>query len=170
MRALVVMAVVLALAPAAQAAPRGFVRAPILEPVASFVAKKQVSVWCAKSDAAWASGLASVGLPATAHGTTNVRRREIWLEKVICDNLAIAIRTAVPPSGYAALGPSILVFVHESVHVRGVRDEGKADCTATRELPDVAVRFFGRQLVVSQLMKEVARYRDAGKAVYRKVC
>jgi hypothetical protein len=170
MRAFVVSAVVLAIVPAAHAAPRDFVRAPILEPVASYVAKKPVSVWCARSDTAWVAGLASVGLPASAHGTSNVRRREIWLEKVICDNLAIAIRTAVPPSGYGALAPSILVFVHEAVHLRGVLGEGKADCTATRELPDLAVRFFGRQLVVPQLMKEVARYRKAGKAVYRTVC
>lgn len=171
MKTLAALLAALVLTPSAGAAPPGFVRALELEPAASFVARKSVTVWCATSTATWAAGLRSIGLPASAHGTANLERREVWLEKVICDNLAIAARYGVATDGYRALAPSVLVLVHESIHLRGVLDEGKADCVAARAIPNVAPRFFGRRpLVVSLLVKEVARYRDASKPVYRTVC
>jgi hypothetical protein len=101
----------------------------------------------------------------------NVERRELWLEKVSCDNLAIVQRYGVAPDGYYAFAPSLLILVHESVHLRGLVDEGKTDCTASRELSKVAVRFFNRRtLVVARLTKDVARWRDANAARYRTVC
>jgi hypothetical protein len=166
-----IVLVALVLAPTVAAAPPGFTRAPKLEPAASLVAKKKVTVWCPRTDAAWAAGMRKAGLPVSSHGTANLERKELWLEKVVCDNLAIALRFGVEPAGYGSFAPSLLVLVHESVHLRGLLHEGRTDCTASRELPNVAVKYFNRRaIVVPSLKRELKRWRDANDAVYRTVC
>lgn len=171
MRALIAAVAALLVAPTATAAAPGFVRSAKLTPVASFVAKKPVTVWCATSDAAWVAALEDAGLPAASHGTADIERGVLWVEKVICNNLAISLRYGAATNEYAAFVPSLLIFVHESIHLRGVKSEAKTDCAAAREVTGVALRFFDRQPIdVAMLKKRVARFRASSDAIYRSVC
>lgn len=133
----------------ALAAPPGFAEATAFESAASFVAGKPAAIYCAPTDYAWRSYGATVGASANANAVTiPAGGDESALRNDICaflrDGLA---RRPVAPVPFAA---SLLILVHESIHQRGVHDEGQTECAAIHEMPRVAVKFFhvkaGKQL------------------------
>lgn len=130
-----------ALVAAPTAAAGGFYEAKVLEPTASYVAKKPIAVWCATSTEAWkAYEIATYGVPGTEHGSTPFGGSAIYLDTEECPPLRQFLRAM---SVYVpTLAATIEILTHESIHARGVRDEGVTDCDAMHEMPGVAVRFF----------------------------
>lgn len=166
---LVVVAAALVAAPTAVAG--GFYEAKVLEPAASYVAKKPVKVWCAKTDAAWQAYLvATYGVVGTEHGSAPFGGAAIYLDTEECPPIrqALAGQSVYPPT----LAATIEILTHESIHARGERDEGVTDCAAMHEMPGVAVRFFhvrlGKQL--RALMAAAWAYHRKAPSQYRMVC
>lgn len=164
---MVSLALVLALA----FPPAGFYEAKVLEPAASYVAGKPAIVYCAATAGAWATFLVETGRAGQdANGSAVVGSSEAKLSYAACSYLRVAARFPLPPSlGFAA---SVLTLTHESIHLRGERDEGVTDCAAVHEMPRVAVKFFrvkaGRQLRTLMAQAWAARAEEA--APYRSVC
>ena len=152
------------------AAPAGFASSPRLQTAAAYVAYKPIAVWCAKTQYDWEQYLEDGGLAGDLNGATKPGSAETSLSPAVCTNLRRALdRRTVAVS---ALGPSILVLVHEAIHARGEVDEGKTDCAAVHEMPRVAVKFFhvkaGKQL--RAVMAASWTYRAREPAAYRTVC
>lgn len=123
---------------APSAAAGGFYEAKVLEPAASFVARKPVRVWCASTDAAWVKYAAEY-LPT--HGLTYPGSSVIRLDWTICTIMREQLRYANQPD--ASLAPSVETLTHEAIHARGEADEGVTDCAAVHEMARVAVVYFG---------------------------
>lgn len=161
-----VVAVVLATAPA------GFTEAKVLEPAASFVSGQHVQVFCARTDLDLREYLQSqYGVAMTFEtGYALFNGGPIFLGQSNCWPLRDYL--ARRKVDRADLAESILTLVHESVHTRGIRDEGVTECDAMHEMPRVAVKFFhvkpGKQL--RALMAEAwSAYGDA-QPQYQTVC
>jgi hypothetical protein len=122
----------------------GFHEAKSLEPAASFVARKPAIVWCANSDASWHAYASSRFGAYDSHGAATPSGQEIWLDAIVCDNLTRLQRLVgpIPAKDETSIAGSIEVLTHESIHLRGERDEGVTDCAAMHEMPRVAVTFF----------------------------
>jgi hypothetical protein len=150
---------------ASASAPAGFNEAVKLEPAASFVAAKPVTVYCANSEYTWEQ----YGGTSTEHGLATPGSSEIKIDPDGCRYLRTALNMHKIPDGF---GAALLVLVHESIHARGETDEGITDCDAVREMPRVAVKFFGvkagKQL--RAVMANAWRYRGGESAAYRTVC
>lgn len=159
----------LAVTSTAAAAPAGFTAAPRLEPAASFVAGKHVTVWCARSLGEWRQYVAGRS-ESDILGLTVPGSSEIRVAPVVCTNLRAKLNGQVV--GNDGFAPSLLLLVHEAVHARGSADEGKTDCAATHETPRVAVKFFrvkaGKQL--RAVMAAVWTWRTTSPPAYRTVC
>lgn len=169
MRLLVVLAAALVAAPVAQAG--GFYEAKVLEPAASYVAKKPVKVWCATTAASWRVFLNSVGGEGReANGWAIVGGIALRLSPDACPSLRGAVGGV--PQFTPTLAATVEVLTHEAIHTRGVRDEGVTDCDAMHEMPGVAVRFFhitsGKQL--RALMASAWAYHREAAPPYLTVC
>lgn len=151
--------------------PAGFYESVKLEPAAAFVARKPVTVWCAKTASSWHAFLiARQGRDDGAPGATMPGASETFLGSEVCFPLKLDLSgTAVR---YLALGPSVETLTHESIHARGESNEGVTDCDAVHEMPRVAVLFFhvkaGKQL--RALMAAVWTWRALAGPTYRSVC
>lgn len=169
MRHVTTVLVVLVLVPSASAA--GFYEAKRLEPAASFIARKPVTVWCANNPAAWSAWLAANNdLALDVIGATYPGTSETHFSPILCANLVLQLTDG--GEGYTALAPSIKTLTHESILMRGETDEGTTDCDAMHEMPGVAVRFFkvkaGKQL--RTLMAAAWAWHEKEPLVYRTVC
>ena len=161
----------LADATAADAAPpAGFVETVRLEPAASFVARRPVAVNCATTHEVWLAYAASFGFNGDSVGITIPGNSETALSDAMCRSLQVVNGTRAPH--LYALAAAVETLVHESIHMRGERDEGVTDCAAMHEMPRVAVRFFkvkpGRQL--RALMANAWQIHAAKPPPYRTVC
>jgi hypothetical protein len=158
-------------ATAAQA-PASFYEARALEPAAAYVAGKPVTVWCAVTESAWHAETRSRGLFGDPYGFAKTGGSEFSLKPDLCAILARAASGSVSTIDLQSLAPSIQTLTHESIHLRGVRDEGETDCRAIHEMPRVAVRFFhvkpGRQL--RALMAAAWAWHRAQPLTYQSVC
>lgn len=152
--------------------PAGFVEAPGLEPAASFAAGKPVTVACAASMYDWRDFTTARGSKITPEGTASSVGGDVaFLDPDVCYRLTRALRK--PPIDAAVFAEYLTVLVHESEHLRGLRDESETDCAALAVLPQVAHRFFHyrfHRAPLRTLMRyawESHRRRPAG---YRTVC
>jgi hypothetical protein len=154
------------------AVPPGFTEAKGLEPAASFVAKKPVAVYCARTTLAWQRLVAANAAPDGAIGLTlpAAGGDAIALVRAACDNLEQQLQLLGPAA--AQLAPSLQALTHEAIHARGDADEGRTDCAAVHEAPGLATRFFkiraGKQL--RALMAAMWKSRATEPPVYRTVC
>lgn len=169
MRTGVVLVVALALASAASADPAVFNRSGKLEPAASFVAGKPVQVMCAATWSDWRAWIEENGR-GEANGTALVGGDAMHLSPDTCRFLRDRQRGRTVD--LFAMGGTILVLTHESIHLRGERDEGVTDCSASHEMVAVAQRFFGfkDRVKLRALMAKVAKYRSREAPQYRTVC
>lgn len=124
---------------------RGAYQEPGLNAAASAVAGHAVIASCAATDAEWAQFETVPGFPFEVDGFTYASKDNvIYLSPRVCQTLTALEdplkRNEVGPY-WAAL--AIKSLVHESVHQRGVLDEGVTDCTAVTLVSEVAVRSFG---------------------------
>ncbi len=166
---LIAAAALLLAAPAHAVAPAGFYEPSKLETAASSIAGKRVQVLCADSVAVWRTWTHSIG-HGKAGGAALIGGTVMRFAPDICQFLLSRQRGRPVP--LYSLGASILAFTHEAIHLRGERDEGKTDCTASYEMAGVAQRFFGFKTYAARraLMAQVARYRALEPAAYRTVC
>ncbi len=171
MTLLIVVMGLLAVSAAQASAPSGFYEARVLEPAASFVAGKPATVWCALTRAdynVWREAQGAGGRDSGAF--TYFGQPESWMSTGLCQVLRQRLR-GVRVDIYELAGAAS-ALVHESIHMRGVRDEGETECQAMHELPRVAVKFFGfkpgKQL--RALMAEAWAYHRTLPPAYQTVC
>lgn len=134
------MVAALALAASAEAAnqPRA-----TFDAIASEVAGYPASVWCENDPAAWA---AMAGEDAVVGGfirwtPEGAPQPVAYIGPAACGTLHDAVSgiDAVP---IFSLASGLLTLLHESVHLRGLRDEGETSCAALALVPDFARRYF----------------------------
>ncbi|MCR4340517.1 MAG: hypothetical protein NUW01_11620, partial [Gemmatimonadaceae bacterium] len=162
----------LTLAGSAASAPDGFRESVRLTPIAAEIAGKPVLVRCAQTFDAWAAQVAATGggNPYQIGGYTLVADGETHLSPWTCQHIEGWLRGKNVPS-LARFASSVLLLVHETVHLRGELDESVADCTALRELPGVLTRRFGiKRAVTRRAIMAAAWVRHRAQAEYRVLC
>ena len=167
----------LALAAAASAAPDGFRESVRLSPIASGVAGRPVTVWCARTPVIWRDTVRAVlgpNAPLPGGWAEVPDAGSMQLSPRVCQMLEGWLRGKSVPTP-EDLGRGIRVLVHESVHLRtpGVDDdEGVTDCTALSLLPTVARTSFKiRSAKVLRSVVQVAwAEHNASGAKYRGSC
>lgn len=171
--ALFAVCFVFALVSTAQA---GNVPDPRLDAVAAEIAGHPVNVWCETDSAEWSRMVSAVFGPTVdpiyVRGYTLYSSTTVNVAPIVCATLLWEIggRQGTPPP-YLPRGVALLTLVHESVHQRGVTDEGIADCIAIKLLPRFVGTLYGIPAKVAQ-RKYVYRWkrvRVKGKLVSRRV-
>ena len=166
------MLVALVAAAVLSGAPPNFTEAKVLEPAASYVAGKPVSVYCARTDLDLREYAQSAyGLAANFElGFAVVGSDSIYLGQSVCWPLLDFLKHRKVT--YAEVASALQALVHEAIHARGERDEGVTECDAMHETPRVAVRFFklkpGKRL--RAFMAEAWSAYDALQPQYQTVC
>lgn len=153
--------------------PAGFVENAKLDARASWVAQKPVAVYCARTDADWAAFLSSVNDTVTdANGVTiTVGGTEAYLSARTCYPLLARLRKH--PFSLLALGAAVEVVAHESFHMRGVVDEGQAECDAYSIVNDYLVAQWGFKRGSVAYMTAFNGARNTHRSLppaYRAVC
>lgn len=135
------MLCVAVVAPAAAAGPAGFYESVRLEPAASSVAGKPVTLWCATNaaDYAAAAEASSVRVDAIAFSSAIGGTESFFVGRVCANLVAYVNKRHVVMDDYAV---SLLVLAHEATHLSGVGDESATDCAALRAMPAMIRRFF----------------------------
>jgi hypothetical protein len=164
-----VLALVMASVASAQR-PANFSEAKTLEPAAAYVAKKPVKVWCATSDQAWHNFMVSTyGSDDGANGSSVPGSSELKLSNLVCSTLNRARQLPLSPDITTAA--SVEVLTHESIHLRGEKDEGITDCNAMHEMAGVASRFYHfRYARLRALMAFAWKWHATVPADLRSVC
>lgn len=117
---------------------------PRLDAIATYVAGHPVTVWCETDPATWIEMLGSSPEMANVLGFTQLDEPTVYVNPTDCRILRLAsFGYDQADTGLFYLARAIRDLVHESVHQRGIADEGITDCTALAAMPAVAVRFFG---------------------------
>jgi hypothetical protein len=167
-------AVGLALITGATAAPAGFRDSASLTVRAKLISGNAAAVVsCARSDAAWAAFLASVdpdAIPDNIGGFVLRGRSVAYLTRDTCRPLELRLKgTRVDPFD---VGLSAYILTHESMHLRGIHDEGEADCRAIRVLPNVLRDRFGMKnaTVRNRVLRYVRAQRPYLPYEYQAVC
>lgn len=132
------MVAALALAGSAQGANQPH---PTLDAIASEVAGYPASVWCETDETAWA-GMSATGASGFVRRTATGHEPVAYIGPSACTPLTEALRDSYAVST-VDLAHGLLTVLHESVHLRGVHDEGETDCTALALVKTYAVRSFG---------------------------
>jgi hypothetical protein len=139
---------------------------PTLDAVASEVAGRPVTVRCENSEGEWTATVAAIaGSPPRAGGYVHgVDSTVVYLAPSECLPLHHALSADYKRAGIYPLTSSLLTLAHEAVHLRGITDEGVAECTALPLVPELAVKYFGVPRSVTQTSKRIVQ-----KWVYRRV-
>jgi len=162
---------------AAIPAPAGLHESSKLKAISTSVAKKTVQVMCANEDDAWRAQAEAGVLGPTADpsagmgGLAKPGASTLYLAWSTCDFLLERLRDGHPD--LIEVAASILTLVHESVHLRGVREESVTDCTALMLMPSVAVKFFhfkAGSITLSNLMFYARLAHGAKPASYKTLC
>lgn len=119
------------------AAPDGFRDSVRLSPIAAEIAGKPAAVYCARSFTAWDGLIRPLGGdPAKVPGYVPPSDDVAYLNTTTCQRLEGWLRGKNIPK-LEQFGWSVLTLVHESMHMRGLDDEGETDCAALAEMPRV---------------------------------
>jgi len=177
--AVAVVASSLALAATASAADWQLGQA---DAVASSVAGHGVSVYCEDSRAEWVDVERAMGLdgdslggftwaPGSPDPFGNVDT--VYVQPESCTALHLfaqgwGTNWAAQDAGLYWLAMAGSVLVHESVHQRGISDEGMAECTAYRLMPTAWTSQFGirKTARVKTVVRHRVRYRTVANPVY----
>jgi hypothetical protein len=117
---------------------------PRLDAAASLVAGHPISVYCEND---WATWLANTSGPGES-GFTVIGTPVVYVDPQVCLTLQIMLHGDDAGSVYGS--QALLTLAHESVHQRGITDEGVTDCTALPFVPQLATKFFGIPATVQQ--------------------
>lgn len=144
----------LVLAPSAVAADWSL---PNADAAATAVAGHPVHVYCESSWTEWVNYFEPQGTDGTAvNGFTSIASPVVYVSPRQCETLHAVAASEDVGTYYAA--SALLTLVHESVHQRGISDEGVTDCTALPLVPGVATSFFGVPATV--LARQLVRVRS----------
>ena len=165
MRVAVAVALALAvLAGQARAASPPGVRDARLSEIATALVGKPVTVRCASFET-----LREISGADNA-GVTVYATRTIYFATPGCDVLAQVKGRPLVRSTWG--GASLLTFVHETWHLRGVSDESETECRALREIGQVAIQRFG--VTNRKWLHDAIGYAWVGHrslpAVYTRLC
>jgi hypothetical protein len=152
--------------------PPGFHEAKALEPAASYVAGKPVTVLCANTFRDWWKATSEqFGSGNYANGYTTPGASVIYLSAGFTCSLPTSA-AAGKKVNVEAMATHVVTLVHEAIHARGEADEGVTECAAMHETPRVAVKFFhvkaGKQL--RALMAAAWAVHNKKPTAYRAVC
>lgn len=155
--------------------PAGFTENPVLNERATYVAGKDVRVYCAATDGAWSAYVSELPVAppnGEADGyTPTIGGDETYLSPEVCAPMLLRIRHKRP--SWIALGATVDVLTHESLHMRGISDEGATECAAYRALPSFLLAKWGflkngpRYL---EVLRGARNYHQALPAEYHTVC
>jgi hypothetical protein len=151
-RALIIVAAVAAIAafaaPAVSAASAPDSR---LDALASSIAGHPVTVWCESSWGDWIHTGDSINVDfSDLLGFTNQTSTTIYISPGVCETWHVLLNNSYIDSGDFWTALAIHTLVHESVHQRGIADEGAADCTALQLDPAVDGKFVAPTFTVSR--------------------
>lgn len=169
MRLLGLLVVAAAIASSAAAVPDGFRASARLSPIAAEISGKPAEVYCASGASPWATWLTlmrSVNAPPASTGYVPPTDDVAYLSPDTCQELEGWIRGKNIPK-LEQLGWSVLTLVHESMHVRGLDNEGETDCAALAAMPRVLrVHFKVRKPAVLKTVMVAAwkKHRLSGPA------
>jgi hypothetical protein len=113
-----------------------------LDPVASYIAGRPATVWCADSQAAFEAAEPR-NIPSQATGFAHPTTAEAFLRPETCATLERWLHAPQRWKPSSIFADSLPVLVHESVHTRGVTDEHATECETLRRTAEVAIRWFG---------------------------
>jgi hypothetical protein len=160
---MVLLAAVLVALAASTAATAGDWPNATFDAVATEVAGHPVHAYCEDSNWDWESLTHSVGIAGgDLYGFAPYGGNVLFVSPLICESLHIALEIGYQDAGLAHFSRALLVLIHESMHSRGIVDEGEADCTALPLVAPMAVKYFKVPQTVSQL-RVVTRFRKVGK-------
>lgn len=166
---LAVFSAVLALVPA------GFTENPVLNSRAAWITQKPVHIYCANDDTAWRGYIdASGAIPPNgiANGLTPVIGGDTtYLSPQTCAPILTRLRALTP--SLLALGATLDILTHESLHLRGSADEGQTECDAIRVMPHFLAAKWGfrnGRPAFNRVMTGAWNYHRALPAQYRTVC
>lgn len=129
-----------------------------LNAIASAVAGHPVIVSCASGAHEWSRFEDTAGLAFETDGFTFVGRDNVvYLAPRICDTLMADLTVGTNYVGDYWNGLAIRAILHESVHQRGITDEGITECTAMQLVKQYATSF-GYAAKVTQV--SYVRVRD----------
>jgi hypothetical protein len=132
---------------------------PTLDAVASEIAGSPATVWCEADRAGWRALTAATGLAGGARAfvrwTPAGPEPVAYLGPDACLTLRERLLRPDRPISAETIGPALLTFLHEAVHLSGVRDEAVADCTALALVKRYAVRSFGYAETVARTRRVV---------------
>lgn len=173
MRLLALFAVAAAITGTAHAAPDGFTRAAVLEPVVQYVSGKTGDVLCAKTIAVWDAEKATHQLDgAFVWGFTDLPSETVYIHPNGCRVLRAEIKGNKLVAPLTLKAGFVVTLVHESMHVKGIINEGVAECDAMHLAPRVMVKFFhvkpGKQL--RAYMAAAWEVHDTAPPEYQTVC
>jgi hypothetical protein len=133
---------------AATAAPNGFRETSRLQPIAAAVSPGAV-VYCSMNATSWAADV-EARFPALPWQRIDGYRHdaEARLAPWICRGLEGWLRGKNVPT-LKNLAVYTLTFTHELMHIRGIKDEGDADCAALRAMPTMLRARFGIKRAVT---------------------
>ena len=156
----------LVLAGSAASAPDGFRESVRLTPVAQALSVPEARVYCAVDDTRWVEMLPSEAAPGT-DAYTRFSTRSAHLMAWMCQQLE---GPAKPLN--VRWAKALLTFVHETIHLRGIRGEAEAECTAYRETAKVTILHFGirNRRTLHKMMDNVKAIHQAKPAQYQAIC
>jgi hypothetical protein len=105
-----------------------------------------------------------VGFVQDADGSAEVGGRQAYLTPAICDTLyQLAFKDRV--QSFARTGRAIAVLAHEAQHLRGVRDEGVANCEGFRSGVQIGVNLGLSESRARRMMREqlASNARDSAR-------
>jgi hypothetical protein len=137
---------------------------PRLDAVASSVAGHPITAHCYQGAGEWNATEVQSGLTFETDGFTFVGRDQyVNLAPRVCDTLEALLKLGPDAVGPFWAGLAIKVLIHESVHQRGITDEGVTDCAALALVKQYAVSSFGYAATVKQTV-----YRKLKNGTYRR--
>lgn len=132
----------------------GFRESVRLSTRASVIVGQPVRVYCTGSRALWESTSVNDGGGPEDRGIAFIERGEMYLAPWSCQPLEGWLRGK--PIPLWNLSDGLHTFIHESVHLRGTRDENEAECGAEREVGQWARTLFGVKKLV--ILRKVVSY------------
>lgn len=155
------------------APPAGFYELTVLSQRAAWIAKKPVQAFCATDATVWAQWLAANNdnVSEVEGATPTIGGNVTYVASDVCDVIRARLRKRTV--NLRTLGAALEVVTHESLHMRGETDEGRAECEAIRTLPAYLVAKWGfrkNSYAYRQVMYGALDYHKRTPPAYRAIC
>jgi hypothetical protein len=137
----------------------------------SEIAGKAVTVWCESDDAAWTALLGEFHVESINDrepwGFALIQSSAAYLSPNVCLTLRAVMESGAPSDWRVHLSWALHAFLHESIHLRGIRDEGITDCIALSLHRRYAISLLGIPETVTHTWVTYKRKRVKVKGKWR---